>query len=414
MKIITGYPRLFITITIIVTSIVLLTQCMEKNDTKSVTLNSSFEKFSGSAVCANCHKDIYNAHLKTAHFLTSTSPLEQSIHGNFEPGKNVFAFNANTSVAMEKRSDGLYQVQYENGIEKKARRFGMVIGSGTKGQSFLHWQDDLLFQMPVTYFSAAKEWSNSPGFPSKPIFNRVITSRCLECHSTYVGTTPGGEKQPDRFDKNRILLGVDCEKCHGPAAEHVAFQTKHPADSIGKYILNPDDFSRQQKLDLCALCHGGRLQKTKPSFSFTAGEKLADFFVMDTSAPDPDNIDVHGNQYGLMRASACFKKSMDLTCNSCHNPHENEKGKTALFSQRCMSCHNDEHNNFCKLDKTFGAVIKTNCIDCHMPVKPSKAIAVFLPGKAAPTAAMIRSHFISINPSLTAIMIRELKKRKPE
>ncbi len=414
MSKITGYPKSLITITILITSIILLTQCMEKNDAETVVTKTDFTKYSGSAACANCHKNIYEAHIKTAHFLTSVPPTEKFIKGSFEAGKNVFAFNANASVVMEKRKDGLYQVQYENGIEKKARQFGMVIGSGTKGQSFLHWQDDLLFQMPITYFSAASEWSNSPGFPPKPIFNRVITSRCLECHSTFVETIPGGEKQPDRFDKNRILLGVDCEKCHGPAAEHVNFQTNHPTDSVGKFILNPDNFSRQQKLDLCALCHGGRLQKTKPSFSFTAGEKLSDFFVLDTVTPDPATIDVHGNQFGLMRASACFKKSSDLTCNSCHSSHENEKGNTALFSKRCMNCHNDEHNNFCKLEKTLGSVINTNCIDCHMPVKPSKAISVFLPGQNAPTAAMIRSHFISINPSLTDIMIRELKKRKAQ
>jgi len=36
-----------------------------------------------------------------------------------------------------------------------------------------------------------------------------------------------------------------------------------------------------------------------------------------------------------------------------------------------------------------------------MPAKPSRAIAVYLPGASAPTAAYIRSHFISIYPEET-------------
>ena len=57
-------------------------------------------------------------------------------------------------------------------------------------------------------------------------------------------------------------MGVDCEKCHGPAARHVEFQTQNPKETIAKFIINPAGFSRQQSLDMCALCHGGRLQKT--------------------------------------------------------------------------------------------------------------------------------------------------------
>src|SRR5699024_8961006 len=149
-------------------------------------------------------------------------------------------------------------------------------------------------------------------------------------------------KEPEEFDKNRMILGVECEKCHGPAVEHVQFHTQNPKAAEGKFIVNPAKLSRQLNLDMCALCHGGRLQKTQPSFSFTACGNLSDHFSVDTSAPDPNNIDVHGNQYGLLRASKCFKESLTLTCNSCHNTHENERRNTELFSQRCMNCHQEK------------------------------------------------------------------------
>ena len=313
---------------------------------------------------------------------------------------------------MEKRKDGFYQVEYRNNEEITAKKMDIVVGSGTMGQSSLYWRDNYLFQLPITYFSAARQWSNSPGYPNRVVFNRVITSRCMECHSTFMSTISEPGKEPEKFDRNQIIYGVDCEKCHGPAAEHVKFHQQNPADSNGKFIINPATFTRQQKLDLCALCHGGRLQKTQPSFTFTAGDALSDHFLVDTSMPDPNRIDVHGNQYGLMRASKCFKASDVLTCNSCHDVHKNEKGKTALYSERCMSCHNEQHAGFCPMQKKIGKSITENCIDCHMPLKSSRAIAVFLPGKASPTAAKIRSHYIAVYPEESEKileMIRSLK-----
>lgn len=400
-----------IIVSLIVSCIFLISQCINKDsNTSEIITNVNGEQFAGSEVCANCHKNIYDTHINTAHYLTSRPALAKYIKGSFEPGKNVYAYNYSVTVAMEKRDSGFYQVEYFRDTEKKAKRFDIVIGSGTMGQSYLNWRDNHLFQLPITYFSAANAWSNSPGFPDKVLFNRVITSRCLECHTTFVKTISAPDKEPEAFAKNKILYGVDCEKCHGPAAKHVEFQTQNPKQTIAKYIINPAKFSRQQNLDLCALCHGGRLQKLKPSFEFTAGNHLSDYFVVDTAAPNPQNIDVHGNQYGLLRASKCFKMSKTLTCNTCHNTHENEKGNIALFSQRCITCHNNEHKNFGNLNKKQLSAITANCIDCHMPLKASRAIAVQLKGDNFPIAALIRSHFISIYADETKKLIADFKK----
>lgn len=382
-------------------------------DTTAIKKSISGKNFAGSASCVNCHKSIAENHVNTAHHLTSQPATEQSIKGNFDPEKNTFAFNKSVVVAMEKRDSGFYQVEYYKEVEKKARRFDIVVGSGTMGQSALYWASNRLFQLPITYFTAANEWSNSPGFPDKVVYNRAITSRCLECHTTYIETVSKPEEQREAFNRSKILFGVECEKCHGPANAHVKFQSENPKDTIGKFIVNPAKLSRQQNLDLCALCHGGRLEKTKPSFEFAAGDALADYFTVDTAVPNPDKIDVHGNQYALLRASKCFKGSISMTCNTCHNTHENERGKTALFSQRCVSCHkSSDHSNLSELGQKSGAVINTNCIDCHMPEKPSRAIAVFLPGKSAPTAALVRSHFISVYADETKKQIARIKKFK--
>jgi len=305
-------------------------------------------------------------------------------------------------LSMQKRDSGFYQVAYFKGEEKKAMRFDMVIGSGVMGQSFLTWRNNKLYQLPITYFTAADQWSNSPGFPNdKVMIDRPATARCMECHISYAEGISGSPLEPVEFDRNKIIYGIDCQKCHGPAAKHVEYQTQHPAEKTAKYIVNPSKLSRSKQIDICALCHGGNIQKTKPSFEFTAGKNLSEYFTIDTVSNyvlNSSNVDVHGNQVGLLKASKCFRMSSSMTCSTCHNTHQNERGKAALFSQRCMSCHNLSDEKLKTPAHLQVAVIEKNCIDCHMPAQPSKSIAVFLQGEETPKASLLRSHFISIYP----------------
>jgi hypothetical protein len=404
MNFISNHLRLVVTITGICAGVLLLTQCVNKETEKtSPDQRVVMELFAGSGSCAGCHKIIYDSHLHTAHYLTTRPATKEYIKGSFEEGQNVFAYDSDRVVRMEKRDSSFYQVAYFKGDERITGRMDIVVGSGSKGQTYITRYQKQLYQLPVSYFTAAHKWANSPLYPVNPIlFNRPITSRCLECHSTFAHVISAPDVEPEAFDR-RMIYGVDCEKCHGPAAKHVAFQTQNPGETQGKFILNPSKFSRQQNLDLCGLCHGGRLRKTQPSFQFVAGDKLSDYFMTDTTTPNPDNIDVHGNQYGLLRSSKCFRMSNTMTCTTCHNPHENERGNIALFSSRCISCHSPGRNHTCGLTASIGASISLNCIDCHMPLKASRSITELLSGDQKPTAALIRSHLIKIYPDATLL-----------
>src|SRR5882724_2164936 len=416
MKGILRYPRFTLSVFIIVAGILLLTRCVHKEEKNGQqATKGKFNEFAGSESCAGCHKNITDKHIRTAHYLTSRKASREYIRGSFEAGRNSFSFSDSVKVVMEQRDSEYYQVEYLKGQERRAKQFDIVIGSATKGQTFLYWMNNRLFQMPITFFTPADQWSNSPGYPEKPIFNRPITSRCLECHSTFFQKTSAEGVEPEQFDHRQIVYGVDCEKCHGPAAQHVAYQQEHPAETKAKFIINPATLSRQQNLDLCALCHGGRLTRLKPSFGFTPGDKLSDYFLSDTIGRNLADIDVHGNQLGLLTGSKCYQMSQ-MTCNTCHNTHENEKGKLAVFSQRCMACHGAAHGGGnevaarpCKMTATIGPSITQNCIGCHMPKQPSRAIAVLLQGVYTPTVAQLRTHLIKIYPDETKEFISQMK-----
>ena len=376
----------FFIVCLLCAAVVLMSRCMNNTATKEANAGeqNNFADYAGDEKCRSCHKDVYENHLLTAHHLTASPASDKTVAGSFEPGANTYYYTAEIKLGMEKRDSGLFQVIYYRGEEKKVMQFDIAIGSGVMGQSYLSWSGNRLNQLPISYFTAAKQWSNSPGFPSqKVMIDRAVTSRCLECHATYAEGIPANTMEPMEFDKNKIIYGVSCEKCHGPAAKHVAYQTTHSTDTTARFIVNPARFSRLQQLDMCALCHGGDPKKTKPSFQFASGNKLSEYFKIDTlqnAAAMSGNIDVHGNQVGLLKASRCFTMSNSMTCGTCHDTHKNQRNQKEFFSGKCISCHNTSETSFKTTGHTGITSIEKNCIDCHMPVQPSKIISVFFGG----------------------------------
>jgi Cytochrome c554 and c-prime len=395
--------------------VIIAIRCTSNNNVKEeVATEVKYSDYAGADKCMSCHKEVYDSFMHTAHYLTGKPAEEQFIKGSFAAGTNTYHYNPQLHIDMEKTDSGFYQVVYYKGEKKMSMRFDMVIGSGTKGQSFLTWRDNKLFQLPITYYTEANQWSVSPGLRTdKVVIDKPITSRCMECHASFVQALGEPQLEPMEFDRSKVILGVDCEKCHGPAAKHVEFQSANPQEKTGKHIVNPASLSRQLQLDACAVCHASNISKTKPSFQFIPGKSILDYFKVDSLSQvtvNNGNIDVHGNQYGLMTSSKCFRMSDKLTCNSCHNSHTNEKGSTALFSQRCIDCHSTTDAAFQTPSHKQVIAIDKNCIDCHMPTLPSRAIAVKLQGEDKMSASLIRSHFISVYEEETIKYLKAQKK----
>jgi hypothetical protein len=404
---------------VIVVLIIALSQCVGTPDETAgpETLAAADVRgagYIGAAACSNCHKDIHTSYLATAHRNTSAFPSIAAIKGSFEPGKNAFHYRSNVKVAMEQRSNGLFQVAYMDEQEKQAFPFGVVVGSGRKAQTYLYWYDDNVFQLPVSYSVWANNWVNSPSYPADKVrFDRLINIGCFECHGSYIerkGTQQEGNRMVDYFDKTKVIYGMDCERCHGPAAEHVSFHTSHPEEKKPQHIALYKQLNRQQQTALCAQCHSGGHTTKNSIFYFKPGDSLTQYFSSPISTGrDVSQLDVHGNQYQLLSGSKCYIKSNSLTCTSCHNSHVQERENMAVFSQRCASCHSSVKHSFAT--QVSANAINNNCIDCHMPALPSRAITMKKEDKTEADPNLVRTHFISNYPEATRKFIEKHKGR---
>jgi hypothetical protein len=363
--------------------------------------------YAGDAACLPCHKQQSSDYGRTAHHLTSQPPDQDSILGSFQDGSNILMIanpepgsgNPRLSFKMERKEGSSYETALaELGSRKLTRseRIDVVLGSGVRGQTYLYWKGDQLYELPVSYWTDGHQWINSPGYQDGTAnFAREIDPRCLECHTSYIRVL-SPDPHTNHYDRASLRTGIACETCHGPGAEHVAREqaasTAHP-ESTAHTILNPARFDRDRQVDQCALCHNGvRDQELLPAFSYLPG-KLLDQYLAPNSTDSLDHPDVHGNQAGLLKKSGCYLSSPTMTCSTCHNVHAPERS-AASYSNLCLNCHRWQS---CGVSKKLGVKITHNCVDCHMPLQQTDAIVSVTASNIVRTT--IRSHWIKVYPN---------------
>lgn len=360
-------------------------------------------QYVGDAACVRCHENEAQPFAHTAHHLTSQAATRQTALGSFVDGQNLLTIsnpgkdtsNPHLYFQMDSRADGMYEMAIAEMGSKKlthAEKIDVVIGSGVRGQTYLYWRDNRLFELPVSYWTDGHQWINSPGYEDGTAnFTRPADPRCIECHASYIHAL-STDPQTNLYDRNSLVLGISCEVCHGPGKAHLIQEQSQPAppQRAAPTILNPASFDRDRQVDLCALCHNGTARaELGGAFSYVPGQPLDRYFA---PAPlDPSGQpDVHGNQVGLLEKSRCFLSSPAMTCSTCHDVHAPERA-AADYSPRCLACHRWQS---CGEAKKIGPRIVHDCVDCHMPLQQTHAIVSVTAGRVLRTS--IRTHWIKV------------------
>jgi hypothetical protein len=156
--------------------------------------------------------------------------------------------------------------------------------------------------------------------------------RCFNCHAT--GVKPGP-------NLDSMLAGVTCDRCHAGSTDHAL----RPGQKNPSRPRN-----RSAVVVLCGECH-----------------RLPDPASAQAKPDDPFLI--RFAPVGLM-ASRCFRKSSDLSCTTCHNPHEDVRHDNVFYASKCIGCHVNQPPA-CK------ANVSESCIGCHMPKRSPAPYLVF-------------------------------------
>ncbi len=317
----------------------------------------------GPATCAQCHQKIHQTFSSTKHPRTLRDVRAEDMPDGFAASKNKFITrDSRIEFTLLRDENRFYQVAHDKSRSHDVTRSTMdlVLGAGGVGDDvFISWHDDgLMRELPIAWLYPTSEWATSHFDPnSSGDFARALTTRCVECHSTWVEHVPGTLNQ---YHREGRILGVTCEACHGPGGEHVQYHTANPQQTAGKHIVLPSHLERERKIEVCTQCHSNAIKHLGPAFSYRPGQRLDEHYKSLTASNTAD--DHVANQITYLRQSKCFINDSSMTCITCHNPHKASTAQTASAS--CLKCHQPDA---CLDRPNLPTQVRDDCSGCHMP-----------------------------------------------
>jgi len=190
---------------------------------------------------------------------------------------------------------------------------------------------------------------------------------CLACHTVGFEVSSGFVSEAETPQ----LAGVQCENCHGPAANHAA---------------NPDDPTVRPRVEVasqvCGGCHNGPWHPTFDEWTHSAHSLATNFLITNFTAANEariTNLNLNTareiNHCGRCHSGPVRESLLDgtplpvgdanigIVCSTCHDPHQTNRNPAQLRNP--LTSTNDyfmpANGNFAKLYNPKASI----CAQCH-------------------------------------------------
>jgi Flp pilus assembly protein TadD len=271
------------------------------------------------------------------------------------------------------------EVNAEGPEGKQTHRVEQVLGGKNVFYFLTPFRGGRLQVLPVAYDLRRKEWFDTAAsavrhfenLPDEPIHwtepAYTFNTACFSCHVSQL--TNNYDFKADAYTTTWVEPGINCETCHGAAAEHVrAARALNGKSMNDPRLISFKKFSAEQINSACGTCHA----KMHPlTAGFVPGDKFYDHYgltVLDHVDFYPDGRDLGENfTYTTWRLSPCVKAS-ELNCVTCHTSSGRYRFAGGKANEACSSCHEAKARNAEAHSHHKPGKGAPGCVSCHMPM----------------------------------------------
>jgi hypothetical protein len=218
---------------------------------------------------------------------------------------------------------------------------------GQHSQTWVLEKDGHLYESLVSFYPRENGLATTPG--DQKITPHTLTEAmgrelsiweartCFNCHAT--GVIPGEKLTPQK-----LTPGLDCERCHAGAQQHMADAARDNFSTLPKSLKRMD---AEEVSSFCGQCHRTwdtvvRNHWHGPAF-------------------------VRFQPYRLQNSKCFIGNDKRISCLACHNPHQQVNHTDAFYDSKCLACHAETKASTASPHFKTCSVAKSNCVGCHMP-----------------------------------------------
>lgn len=347
----------------------------------------------------------------------------EAVQGRFDGqtvtqwGISVRPVERNGEYWFEYRLPGSDELLASHKVERTvgSNRYQQYLTRATVGGNF--------YRLHMLWHNQDERWIHMNGAflgPDDQQFDDQISvwnNNCIFCHNT--GPVPNVQNYEEllqqaaagqavnaqfdtEYDSRVAELGIACESCHGPAADHVEkhsnLLTRLWYTATGQYdstIVNPSRLDQQASTQVCGQCHGQRIpvsvemmrefiqtgpvyragdnlfdsvELVWPESQLPVGPHVGDLFSLRFWGDRTPRLTAY--EYQGMLQSACYQES-EMTCGTCHSMHSGdahgmitEENRT---NQPCLACHQPIAEDVVAHTHHPADSPASLCYNCHMP-----------------------------------------------
>jgi predicted CXXCH cytochrome family protein len=334
--------------------------------------------FAGAAACAKCHANAAHTWSASRHSKMVQPATTIGVVGDFGRG----AVTLRGSVYRFRTQAGAFYIteSYLTG-KPQEHRVQYTLGNRRIQHYLATLADGRIIVLPPTWDVLRKNWFHNLDIddpeeaPGTQV--QIWNKSCYSCHVS---------QEQKNFDPQKISyqtawldFGINCERCHGPGAEHAAFYGKPNHQGKPEHdVVVQTRLSAARNTAVCAQCHSFRDILVD---GFAAGDDYYDHFlpILEFSLapggdpaywPDGRPRRFSTDAYGFWQ-SECYLKG-NATCLDCHVvPHNTDVDKNPQLkpdvNTLCARCHQAEGASLLSHTHHAEKSAGSSCVECHMP-----------------------------------------------